>query len=85
MKQNRAIIPSKRGRFKEDVREGIYSRSHRIRKILDRDDLSPEEKQRVLNRIRYKAAQSRRRDTIIYVLAGIIVIITLVAVYWLWW
>ena len=83
MKQNRAIIPSKRARFKEDIREGIYSRSHRVRRILGREDLSPEEKKRVLNRIRARAARSRKRDMVIYIIAAVILVSGIAGLAWL--
>ena len=81
MKQNRAIIPSKRARFKEDVREGIYSKTHRIRRILDREDLTPEEKQRVIQRIRLRAARSRRRDIAIYLIASLITLVSVLVIF----
>ena len=81
MKQNRAIIPSKRSRFKEDIREGIYSNEHRVNRLLSRDDLSTEEKQRIKRRIRAKAARSRRRDVRIYSVSALIVLLFIFLLY----
>lgn len=79
--KNRSLVPSKRARFKEDVREGIYSKTHRIRRILDRQDLTPEKKNRALERIRFQMALSRKRDKIIYFTSGLLVMILVLLIY----
>ncbi|WP_190811437.1 hypothetical protein [Flagellimonas sp. S3867] len=81
IKQNREQRPSKRAKFKENNREGIYS-SEKITEKLSFTILSKKELKKLKQQIQEKAKANRRKERIllgiIFVFGLAILLVTLV-------
>ncbi|WP_396590305.1 hypothetical protein [Allomuricauda sp. R78024] len=73
IKQNREQRPSKRAKFKENNREGIYSTEKKVKKptfrIVPEKDLK-----KIKQKIRQEAKASRKKEKIIF---GVCLVITI--------
>src|SRR5690625_1218702 len=82
MKQNRAQRPSKRAKFKENNREGIYA-DYKDPALLNFKKLSESEIREMKIRVQKATKLEQRREKIIYGISIIIVILILTGLlYW---
>ena len=75
MKQNRALRPSNRSKFKENNRDEIYS-SDKEKNRLKYKTVSEKELNEIKKRIRERAKSDQKKELIIY---GILFIFTILA------
>ncbi|MCH4824597.1 hypothetical protein ML462_15595 [Gramella lutea] len=80
LKQNRANKPSNRAKFKENNREGIYSKKQQTDKIKFHQ--VPKEKlERIKEAIRIKSKSEKLKQIKILVISLIITVIMMIAVF----
>ncbi len=79
MRQNRALLASKRSKFKENNREGIYS-SHKEFQHLSYKTLPEKELNQRKKQIRERIKVEQKRELIIYGLLTLFVMIFLVGI-----
>ena len=81
IKQNRAQRPSKKSKFKENNREGIYSSKEKSNSFTSK--AIPKHKLLEIKRkIRKKARSERKKEIMIYGIAAVLLIITCFAIYY---
>ncbi|THD67419.1 hypothetical protein E7Z59_07085 [Robertkochia marina] len=84
MKQNRALKPSNRSKFKGDNRESIYSKKGKNFKIPKFKILPPKELEKVKTQIQQNAAKERKKQNFIYGIALTVITILILAFFkWL--
>lgn len=79
LKQNRAIRPSNKAKFKEHNRETIYSKRRKIKfKTVPKEKL-----EEIKNQIRARAKSERKKEAIFY-LASVALVLVMLALMLLW-
>ena len=73
LKQNRAIRPSNKSKFKEHNRETIYSKRRKIKfKTVPKEKL-----EEIKNQIRARAKSERKKEAIFYLASVVLVLLML--------
>jgi len=83
LKQNRALKPSNRSKFKENNREEIYSKDKKPEVYLYKE-IPENELNEIKKKIQERAKAERKNEKILYVISIVCFLIILVAVFrWL--
>lgn len=79
LKQNRAMRPSNKAKFKENNRETIYSKRRKIKfKTVPKEKL-----EEIKNQIRAQAKSERKKEAIFY-LASVALVLVMLTLILLW-
>ncbi len=82
LRQNRAQRPSKRAKFKDHIRENIYSSSQHNKQSVMFKTVSEEKLAEIKNQIRKRAKNERKKEWSVLGVLVILLLITTILIFW---